>query len=442
VEAPLESRLDEAARLRGCLNDVVGIMALPALWASGEPDRIGNSLVDAMLEMLDLAFVFLKLNEPETGGSTEIVRFAASLEGRWGARELSKAIDLSRADGRVTLLAPAGMSIPDLDVSVSSARLGLAGEIGMVVVGCERRDFPSETERLLLELAANQATIALQQALILRAQKRLTNDLDERVADRTMELATANELLKHEIAERRRTEEALRESEHESRLIVDSIPGMIALLAATGDLEVGNRQMLEYFGQTIEQLRGWGTNDTIHPDDLPDVIDVFSRSIASGSSYQTVQRFKRADGVYRWFFNRGFPLRDGNGVVVRWCVLLTDIDERKRSEDALRASELNLRQLTETIPEMLWSATPDGAIDYCNTRFLEYTGFSASDVRADGWQKTIHPDDAVRVAPVWMSCIASGAAYSVEVRTLHAADATYRWCAVNARPLFDAHGRS
>ena len=441
MEAPLESRLDEAARLRRCLNDVVGITALPALWAGSEPDRIGNSLVDAMLEMLDLAFVFLKLNEPETGGSKEIVRFAASLENRWGARELNQAIDSSRANGRVTLLAPAGMSIPDTDVSVSSASLGLAGEIGTVVVGCERRDFPSETERLLLELAANQATIGLQQALILRAQKRLTNDLDERVAHRTIELATANELLKHEIAERQRTEEALRESEHESRLIVDSIPGMIALLTATGDLEVGNRQMLEYFGQTIEQLRGWGTNDTIHPDDLPDVIDVFTRSIASGSSYQIVQRFKRADGVYRWFFNRGFPLRDGNGVVVRWCVLLTDIDERKRAEDALRASELNLRQLTETIPEMLWSATPDGDIDYCNTRFLEYTGFSASDVRVDGWQKTIHPDDVVRVVPVWMSCIATGAAYSVEVRTFHAADATYRWCAVNARALFDAHGR-
>ena len=101
MEAPLESRLDEAARLRGCLNDVVGIMALPALWAGGEPDRIGNSVVDAMLEMLDLAFVFLKLNEPETGGSKEIVRFAASLESRWGARELSKVIDSSRGDGRV-----------------------------------------------------------------------------------------------------------------------------------------------------------------------------------------------------------------------------------------------------------------------------------------------------------------------------------------------------
>ncbi len=311
----------------------------------------------------------------------------------------------------------------------------------MVVAGSERRGFPTQTERLLFDLATNQATIGLQQAIILREQKRLTTDLDERVAERTAELVTANERLNREIAERRRTEAALRDSERESRLIVDSIPGMIALLTATGDLEVGNRQLLEYFGQTIEQLRAWGTNDTIHPDDLPGVIDVFTRSIASGSSYEIVQRFKRADGVYRWFFNRGFPLRDANGGVVRWCVLLTDIDERKHAEDALRASELNLRQLTETVPEMLWSATPDGAIEYCNTRFLNYTGLSAEDVRGEGWQKSIHPDDAVRVAPVWMSCIATGAPYGVEVRTLHAADRTYRWCAVNALPLLDEHGR-
>ena len=126
-------------------------------------------------------------------------------------------------------------------------------------------DFPTPTERLLLELAANQATIGLQQALILSEQKGLTRDLDERVAQRTTELATANELLTNEIAQRRRTEEALRESERESRLIVDSIPGMIALLSATGDLEVGNRQLLEYFGQTLEQLRGWGRTTPFTP---------------------------------------------------------------------------------------------------------------------------------------------------------------------------------
>ena len=77
MEAPLESPVDEVARLRGCLNDVVGIMALPGLWAGGA-DRIGSTVVDALLEMLDLAFVFVRLNQPETGSSKEIVRFAES----------------------------------------------------------------------------------------------------------------------------------------------------------------------------------------------------------------------------------------------------------------------------------------------------------------------------------------------------------------------------
>ena len=107
-------------------------------------------------------------------------------------------------------------------------------------------------------------------------------------------------------AELAATNERLERSESESRLIVDSIPGLIALLSPAGDLEMVNRQLLEYFGQTFEQLRLWGTNDTIHAEDLPHVIDVFSRSIAAGSPYEIVQRFKRSDGVYRWFQNRGF----------------------------------------------------------------------------------------------------------------------------------------
>ena len=92
----------------------------------------------------------------------------------------------------------------------------------------QRLDFPTETERLLLDVAANQAAIGLQHARLLSQQKRLASDLAERVARRTSELAAANELLKKEVAERLRTEEALRESERESRLIVDSIPGLVA----------------------------------------------------------------------------------------------------------------------------------------------------------------------------------------------------------------------
>jgi PAS domain-containing protein len=67
------------------------------------------------------------------------------------------------------------------------------------------------------------------------------------------------------------------------------------------DVELVNRQVLEYFGQTLEELGQWGTNDTVHPDDLPHVIEAFSRSIASGTPYDISQRFRRSDGVYRWF---------------------------------------------------------------------------------------------------------------------------------------------
>jgi PAS domain S-box-containing protein len=97
--------------------------------------------------------------------------------------------------------------------------------------------------------------------------------------------------------------------------------------------------------------------------------------------------------------------------------------------------------LTETIPEMLWSATPEGAIDYCNARLLDYTGFDAEQVMGDGWTKLLHPDDVDQTVHEWLSCIRTGASYRVEVRTFHAADATYRWCMTNARPLLDEHGR-
>jgi PAS domain S-box-containing protein len=101
--------------------------------------------------------------------------------------------------------------------------------------------------------------------------------------------------------ERSLAEEALRESERHSRLIVDSIPGLFGLLTADGHLQFLNRQILDYTGLTLEELKRQGTTDTIHPEDLPHVMQVFTQSIAAGSPYEMVWRFRRSDGVYRWF---------------------------------------------------------------------------------------------------------------------------------------------
>ena len=80
-------------------------------------------------------------------------------------------------------------------------------------------------------------------------------------------------MLLTDIDDRKRMEEALRSNEQNLRLIVDSIPGFVSTANAAGEVELVNRQVLEYFGKTIEEMKNWATSDAVHPDDLPRMID-------------------------------------------------------------------------------------------------------------------------------------------------------------------------
>ncbi len=130
----------------------------------------------------------------------------------------------------------------------------------------------------------------------------------------------------------KRPEEALRTRELNFQLIVDSIPAPVAVVAPTGEVETLNQQCLEYFGKTVDELKGWAASDSVHPDDLPHVVEVLTRALETGETYEVESRHRRFDGVYRWFHVRGFPLKDIDGSILRWCVLLNDIDDRKRAE--------------------------------------------------------------------------------------------------------------
>ncbi len=126
------------------------------------------------------------------------------------------------------------------------------------------------------------------------------------------------------------------------RLIIDTIPGLVAVMTAEGEVEYVNRQILDYFGRTLEELKQWGTTDAVHPDDIPRVIAAWRSSIEAGTPYKVEHRLRRSDGVYRWFQSRGLPLRDVEGRIVRWYNLLTDIDEYKKTEEKLRRSQADL----------------------------------------------------------------------------------------------------
>ncbi len=131
-------------------------------------------------------------------------------------------------------------------------------------------------------------------------------------------------------------EEALRKSEQSLRSAIDGIPGLVGVLNPNGEVENVSRQVLEYCGQSLEALKDWGTNGTIHSEDRPHVVEILAKSIASGLPYRAEHRLRRFDGEYRWFDNRGIPVRDDAGRILRWYVLLTDIEDRTRALERLQ----------------------------------------------------------------------------------------------------------
>jgi formate hydrogenlyase transcriptional activator len=143
--------------------------------------------------------------------------------------------------------------------------------------------------------------------------------------------------------------EKIKTNQESLRLIVDSIPGQIAVMTAGGEVELVNRQILEYFGKTTEELQNWATNNSFHPDDILRTIDAWKRALKTGQPFDFENRGRRADGVYRWFHVRANPLRDADGRIVRWYILATDIDDRKRSEGELGKAFEEIKRLKDRL---------------------------------------------------------------------------------------------
>ena len=163
----------------------------------------------------------------------------------------------------------------------------------------------------------------------------------------------------------KQAEAALRERKLDLQLMVDSIPAPVAVITPTGEVETLNQPCLEYFGKTLDALKGWASSDPVHPEDLPHVIEVLTHALETGQTYEVESRHHRFDGIYRWFHVRGFPLKDTEGRILRWCVLLTDIDDRKRAEAQLAGEKRLL--------EMVAAGGPLNNVLIALCRFVEDT---------------------------------------------------------------------
>jgi PAS domain S-box-containing protein len=243
-----------------------------------------------------------------------------------------------------------------------------------------------------------------------------------------------------DIEDRKRVEEALRAKELSWRQIVDNIPGLVATTGARGEVEFLNQQTLEYFGKTSEELKNWALTDAVHPDDLPRVIEARKKSIETGEIYEVEHRCRRADGVYRWFQVRGLPARNAEGTISAWYLLLTDIDDRKRAEDALSARELGVRSFFDNMPGFLASLSPDGIPEIFNRPFLQYLGKTAEEMGQWRMNDTVHPDDLAHTIEVFGNAISTGQPLDFEYR-LRRFDGVHRWFQARMVPVRNAKGQ-
>jgi len=335
MEVSLEHPAEGIKRLQRCINDLVSLLALPAMWSGSKPCDIVHTLLDSLLRLLDLDFVYVSLTNPVDAAPPETVRVPQSQEQMFRPRELSTFLNRWLGDDPQKRYLQERSHIGDEEVSLVSWPLGVQREIGVIVAGSRRADFPRDTEALLLGIAANQALIGLQQARLLTEQKRVADELDQSVAQRTAELGAANEVLRKEVAERRRAEEALKRSEaflaEGQRL---SLTGSFSWRVDTDEITFSEElyRIFEFDYDapvTLEQIVG-----RVRPEDIPllsEKMDLARRDI---NDHDYAIRLRMPDDRVKYLRTKSYGIRDRDGRLEH-VGAIQDVTEHRLSEEAL-----------------------------------------------------------------------------------------------------------
>jgi PAS domain S-box-containing protein len=415
---------EEIKHLQRCMSDLVAVLALPAIWTGQEPRHIVSTLRDALMATLNLDFLSTFARTEAGGEPFEVSETAPHSPPLLVADEITKAVYARFGNDREKWPSEMRIHLGGREISLIVLRLGIAGEIGILVAGCEREDFPTQTERLILGVAANQAALGLHQARLLSQQKRIAGELDRRVAERTRELAEINEELQLQVG------------------LLQRLPVSAWTLKPDGTPDFVNQVWLEFSGQSLDFVRShpeaWMS--AVHPEDRERAAKTFWDGIRSGKDFAVETRSLRAsDGTYRWHLQQAVALRDAEGKILRFVGTTTDIDDQKRAEEELRASETNLRRVIDAIPTLSWCALPDGPNVFLSKGWYEYTGFSTDEALGWGWQAAYHPEDRQRVDEHFRRMLASGEPGDIEAR-LRRWDGAYRWFLMRAAPFRDEAG--
>jgi len=241
-----------------------------------------------------------------------------------------------------------------------------------------------------------------------------------------------------DVTERKRAQEALRESETRFRTFVDHAGDALFVY----DLEQHtiidvNRSACESLGYTRQELIGQ-TPLAFHLDSYQAEMESVAKRAQAGETVFDTHWHRRSDGTL-------FPVEVHTSLVSyggrRFLLMVArDITDRLRAEEAVRQNEKQLREVIETIPAMAWTNSSDGSFEFVNKRWQEYTGISAEKSVGFGWQGALHPKDVNRYIEKRRASLTSGDAFEDEARVRCGGTGEYRWFLCRAVPLRDERG--
>ncbi len=240
-----------------------------------------------------------------------------------------------------------------------------------------------------------------------------------------------------DVTARNRAEEELRHSHERFEAGLRAVSDLVWTSTASGEIEGEQPSWSQFTGVAYEDYQGYGWAKSVHPEDAQPTIDAWKKCVEQCAPFAFEHRLRRHDGVWRCFSIRAVPVLDDSGAVREWVGVHTDITSRKEAEELLRESEARFRQLAESMPQVVWTATAGGDLDYVNGRWTELTGYDLAASQAGVFRRDMPTEDVEALDRARAEGVRRSEAYAVECR-FRASDGALRWHLIRVVPVKNA----
>ncbi|SDM49688.1 PAS domain S-box-containing protein [Catalinimonas alkaloidigena] len=244
-------------------------------------------------------------------------------------------------------------------------------------------------------------------------------------------------VLMHEVTEQLEAHRRAVTSAHQLRLLTDAMPVLIGYLDREEKYRFANRAYQAWFHQDPATLLGRPVRKVVGEQAYAGVKDYIRRALA-GERLDFEARMPYRDDFTKYIRTSYVPDVQA-GEVVGFYTLVTDITESVLAQQQMEESAQRFRLLTESIPQMIWTAMPDGYLNYFSQQWYNYSGYDEEHSTGEGWIKAVHPEDLTNLYQRWTQALRTGAPYQVEARVKRA-DGMYRWQLIRALPQRNEEG--